>query len=82
MFRANTKTQKYSTTPQVMGRVVLPSCRRATLIEPRALSPPLLLLLLPPSYPEASTSGLFFKLAAPIPMKSVAKFASVNRSPI
>ena len=36
----------------------------------------------PPSYPEASTSGLFFKLAAPIPMKRVAKFASVNRSPI
>ena len=40
-------TEKCSTTPQVMGRVVLPSCRRATLIEPRALSPPLLLLLPP-----------------------------------
>ena len=41
--------QKYSTTAQceVMGRVVLPSCRRATIIEPQALSPPLLLVLLP-----------------------------------
>ena len=32
---------------EVMGRVVLPSCRRATIIEPQALSPPLLLVLLP-----------------------------------
>ena len=41
--------QKYSTTAQceVMGRVVLPSCRRAVIIEPQALSPPLLLVLLP-----------------------------------